>query len=369
MTRGHAWTRVQHRWGPLGQRLLRPDVAVIGGYHFANAGDIALGVGVKGELPASLGRSALQTIYQLQRFPKAGIALLGGGAIGTELGLQQLRSRYSDARRVAIVGVDFDIKAVEANTQFLANVPFISTRSHEHAAQISEVLGKPVVAHPDLSFANHRLSITTSARRNSNSLAVNIAPQLVTQEKGRFVDRRTMPAALVELDGGSLPNEVSGAYRRWIRSIVVEALDQGRQVCHIPFTPTDDAYAREVFSGLPMRYRGYTTAPQRLLNEIAQHGAMVSGRFHSTMFAVMAQTPLLPYAYALKCLRTISDMEAYGLTFDWVKPRDVLDLRAPSLGDALFQTANTDGLNAMTTEVVRRIGEASSLLAEFRGGG
>ncbi|MFN9710778.1 MAG: hypothetical protein ACK55K_05155, partial [Bacteroidota bacterium] len=64
------------------QQLSIPDVAVIGGYHGVNLGDMALGASVKRQLQNRNITSGLQTIYNLEKWkwPPTNFAILGGGA-------------------------------------------------------------------------------------------------------------------------------------------------------------------------------------------------------------------------------------------------------------------------------------------------
>jgi hypothetical protein len=112
------------------------NIAVIGGYHGGNLGDMALGIATQKVIKRLGYKSCLKTIYSIGKlpYPKISHAILGGGAIGYEDSLSKVQKLYfNDLSKVALLGVDFKIipnntiqyNTIQYNTILLAAYLYI----------------------------------------------------------------------------------------------------------------------------------------------------------------------------------------------------------------------------------------------------
>jgi hypothetical protein len=105
--------QIQHVGRLIPQLIKTPKVAIIGGYHGINAGDLALGESIKQEISKRGFSSGLQTIYNIDqwKWPLTEYTIIGGGAVGYNDSMEKIYNRFKNSlSNVAILGVDFNEK-------------------------------------------------------------------------------------------------------------------------------------------------------------------------------------------------------------------------------------------------------------------
>ena len=300
------------RW--IAQTISRPEMAIIGGYHCGNVGDMALGETIKFHAQTAGIQADLQTIYNLSRWPVTSHGIVGGGAVAYGGPLRELQARFGKTpQRLAILGVDFnDLDAVETNASFLSQVAMITCRSSEQAQRLSGLLGRPdIAAQPDLTLAS-RWARDAAARPRSTSDAWGMScPPLIFRHDGkRFIpDSPFIDELSTELPDirQRLPHYAE-QYVSLLRGACQRIRDLGKQVFHLPFTAADDAFAREILEGFDVTYLPFTSSPASVYRQMKRFECFVTGRFHSLAFALQSRTPCLPFCYASKSSRLLQDL-------------------------------------------------------------
>lgn len=311
--------QIEHRmrWGT--QQIFRPDIAVVGGYHHGNLGDMAMGYAVARRIKANSADCALQTIYNLDRWPTAKRAIVGGGAVGYSECLRQLAARYgNDPERVAILGVDFnDPEALDKHAEFLKRVAFITCRSARQASNLTRVLGRTDVTwHPDLCFSLYEPPNEDIQARNSRRpiFGINCVPLFLKKSGQRFVPGTSYMSEISRESPDLLPHiETLGlVYSELVRNVCLQAQRVGFSVLHIPFTPLDDMFARAVLTSGGITFVPYTSSVRSVLSSIAQCQQFFTTRFHSLVLSLLRRCAIIPFCYASKCDRLLEDLGIAG---------------------------------------------------------
>lgn len=286
-----------------GQYLNRPDLAVIGGYHGGNLGDMALG-GVVATAARKLNRRpGLQMIYNLQKWPAIHPAIVGGGAVTFPDLLERLKSRYrTRPESLAILGVDIeDFEVIARLAPFLKSIAYFSTRSKRQADQANEILGENVVRHhPDIVFSMKPDDLPR--RETSSGFAINVSPRFHTANPDALAKDKPLPSPVKF-------SILAKAYEKFCRQACEVALDCGQTVDHIAFTPTDEIIARKILSGLPVNHISYSPSPHGVLTTMAGYSFIVPCRYHSTIYSLIQGRPCLPFAYTDKCVRLFEELD------------------------------------------------------------
>lgn len=311
-----ARARLQHRSRWIRQRIVPPEVGVIGGYHYGNLGDIALGLSVQEEVRRFGARSALQTIYNLDHWPAAPVGIVGGGAVAYMGPLDALSRRYgSRPQSLSFAGVDFnDPNALRKHRAFLQEVNRITCRSEEQAELVRSALGRPdVVAAPDLvftllqaEFGRLRAARGQGGASSAKLLAINLVPLMAS-----VVRRQLVPSEHMQRERPSMVAQFELLHERYValaRQVCSDHIRQGWRVVHLPFTPTDDTYARYALAGLPVSFDSYRSTPESVISRLKLAGRFFTTRFHALILGVRAGVPLIPFAYASKNERLLASL-------------------------------------------------------------
>ncbi len=270
-----------------------PSAAIVGAYHYENVGDMALAAAGRQQYFSALGTSspnpALQTCANIDAWPGRPRTYVCGGAILTETFIQKLRKRFSDnAHLVALIGVEVARQGPDLSAEsvaFLEKAPYVSLRNRAQlsATRLSEIADN-VRTHPDIVFAfrhNERFVPVP----NENSVAgVNIVG-------GAGYDN-------VRTEAESMA--VRSAQRRFFRTFVENALDDGLKVVHVPFALNDDMAARKMLDGLPVQFVPFSANPERVLRMVSGFSRFAPSRYHALIFGLLSDLPLSPFLYARK---------------------------------------------------------------------
>lgn len=339
----HSFTQIRHLLRNVKQRLQRPVVSVVGGYHGGNLGDMALGESVMERLHEKGISAGMQTIYNLEKWPKTRYSIMGGGAIGYVSALRKLAARHKGYDRLAILGVDFPEAAYPGDCIGLLNqAPFVSCRSQDQAGYLQYLTGgNRFRAHPDLVFsfqknfcANRRNEELPSGRQKI--LLVNVLPLF-----GYVKNNRILPAEGYRQYKPSLYDNFDAMhanYRDFISGRIDEALAAGWLVQTIAFTPADAVYARLIISNPSVQHLPYDSSPLKMLSRIAAADQVVATRLHATIFALKLGKRLTPIAYAEKNELLFAELE--------VPPEDFYTsedfaLGRKKKGDSIFVSPDT----------------------------
>lgn len=296
----------QHKLNWLSQFFDINNIAITGGYHYGNLGDMAMGISVK-EFLAMKGIGAnLQTIYNFNAWPNRKFTILGGGAIGYKYSLdkvyKKLKGNYDN---LGILGVDFNEASYpDYLLEMLSKSAFLSTRSQSQMDQLKAILNRQdIVSIPDIAFA-YKVSSFSKIRSSINEkkyaprLLINMVP-LYGQLKGDIL----IPSKQYEQERPEILKNHSAILASYIELIqyhVNEALRNNIEVIHIPFTPSDEAYAKLILKDKKIFHLPYSSNPESLLYRINSTDQFLSTRFHATLFGIRAGAQVLPIAYAHK---------------------------------------------------------------------
>jgi hypothetical protein len=308
--------QINHRLRWARQRVCPPQVGVVGGYHLGNLGDMALGYAVQRRVIESGLSCGLQTIYNLERWPKAKVAIVGGGAVGYDDNLHRLKERYGRfPDRVAILGVDFnDPAAVLVHAEFLNQVAVITCRSSKQAAELNAILGRKDVGwHPDLCFSiyNHNAKAETEKGEPSQVLGMNCTPLFMKQSGGQFVPGSSFLAEMQREEPQLLPymERLGALYSNLVRAVCSKANQDGIRIKHIPFAPLDDVFARTILKDFAVEFMPYTSNLASVLSQVGLCGRFFTTRFHSLVFSILKHCEITPFCYASKCDRLLADLQ------------------------------------------------------------
>ncbi len=320
-------TRLSVNWRRQIARYRSLDFVLGGAYHGQNLGDIALRNGFLHEV-RELGVDAdfIPILSSdLGRIMTPGRLVLGGGAIVLPDVVVNLRNHFSrNPDRVAIYGADYADESLRGeNRAFLREVPFVSCRSSLHAERVADRLGRSDVrVVPDLAL-HHRIPITHNHGKGGEKVAgINVVPFLTKWTKYGFEDNEYYPGGNAEtrLQG----RELAKRYRGVMRRIAEMFLDEGWQIVHLPFTPTDAVVARTVFKGLRMKHTHYSPSVRRMLSEFGQVNCVVSSRLHALVFGLISRKPVCPFFYSTKCEQMVASFQIEPSTC--LRPSGLLDL-------------------------------------------
>lgn len=260
-------------------------------------------------------RPGLQTVYNLSKWPSTEWGVVGGGAIAYRDPLRQLTSRFGkQPHKLAILGVDFnDVKVIEDNALFLSQVGVITCRSSKQAAHLSQFLGRPDIrSHVDLTFASLWAGNCTDLKSNrrANSWGISCPPLFFRLNGKKFV----LGNIFLEEMALELPelrerlDHYADQYIQMLRTICRRVRALGHNICHLPFTPIDDLFARQILADEQVSFLPYDRRPAKVYQTLKGLECFISGRFHALAFALQTQTPCLPFCYASKSRRLLEDI-------------------------------------------------------------
>ena len=305
-------SQVDHISRRVGQIFKTPEIAVIGGYHGINVGDLALGYSVLNILKEKNISAGLQTIYNLEKWswPLAEKAIIGGGAVGYNNLVELIAKRYKDyPRNVAFLGVDFnDQKYSEMSVDFLKKVRWISCRSKDQAARMKLLTGRnDITFHPDIAFA---LSQDDQQKQDSfhsgKMLLINIVPLYGKVQNGAIIPAIQYASERPELYTNW--DKLQNGYRKLVRGTVEHYLTQGYTIESIAFTPMDHEAARILLKGMDVYHHSYYPNPFQVYKLIKKAGAFFASRYHATIFGLKANVKIIPFAYAKKNEQLLNDL-------------------------------------------------------------
>ena len=305
---------IQHKLNWLTQQFSKNNIRIVGGYHYGNIGDMAMGMSAKEFLEVKGLSSHLQTIYNLKYWPNKKYTILGGGAIGYNICLNQVqKSLKGNYQNLGIIGVDFNEPSYPDSTiDMLCKAAFISTRSNSQAELLSTLTQRnDIKAYPDLAFA-YRISAFKKIRqpivngKNRERLLFNIVPLYGQIKGGKMVVSKQYQLERPDI----IQNHSSylAAYIDFIKSHVSKAINLGIDVVHIPFTPSDEAYAKMIFNGPEIIHLPYSADPTSIGFRINPTDKFITTRFHATVFGIRSGASVLPIAYARKNEELLFDL-------------------------------------------------------------
>lgn len=282
----------------------RYKIAIIGGYHGGNLGDMALGIATKKMAKKMEYNSTLQTIYSLNKFPypKIKYAILGGGAIGYSGSLKKIIERYSDDyAKVAILGVDFnDLTYGEDIIKFLRNTAWISCRNETQRNKLIEITGRTdIVAQPDIVFSLcPDFCKKQRSTAKSKKLLINLVPLYSLCSKGNIRPNEVYKTERPELYENY--NQMIENYIRGVKIMVEQHICEGYEIETIPFAPGDAEFSKIVLKDFTVKHNNYHSDPIIMLKKMATAEKIFATRYHATIFATKVGAEIIPLAYAKK---------------------------------------------------------------------
>jgi hypothetical protein len=299
----------------LEQRAFKVPVGVIGGYHGGNLGDMALGTAVKSLLQDNGIKSGLQTIYNLDKWPKTSYVIVGGGAVGYISSLKKVAERYKGAYdKVALLGVDFMESSYPDDCLDLINgAAYVSGRSEKQSLKLREITGRQDIHHhPDIAYSMMtdfcKKQRAADKDNRPKQMLINLVPLYSKITNGAFMPLEEYRKERPELYDQF--NEMHIAYKLTACNTVKKALDLGYEVASIPFTPEDGECAKIMLKGLNVTHLKYDSSPQNMFHRMAKADWAFVTRFHATIFALKLGLKISPIAYATKNEIMLSELGA-----------------------------------------------------------
>lgn len=292
--------------------LNKKMVAIIGGYHYGNLGDVALGCSIKEILEEQNITSELQTIYNLKYWLERKYAIVGGGAIGYENSLLEIINRQTnDYKNVAFMGVDFNSDFYsDESIELINNAAFVSTRSKSQAERLKELTGRNEIhSQPDLAFSFQRKEYEQIRKSTSNSrkkLFINVLPLYAMFNNGILKPINAYKTERPEIFENFL--SIHQNYKTLIINEVNNAIKDGIDVYSWSFTPMDEAYAKFLLKGLKVNHLGYNPNPYNIAGIITPIDEVIPTRLHATIFALRSGAKVKPIAYARKNEELLKEM-------------------------------------------------------------
>ena len=274
----------------LAQYIRHPNVAIIGSVHGNNVGDMALSRSVKNVVDEYTVRSGRQLIgggrLGLANWPLGKRAIVAGGALGREKVLRTVVQKYSAAPgNVALAGMSFwsfdDLS--EKTLQFLQATAYLSCRNRK---DVRELRKRGIEA--TFAYDNAFSLAERGAEKEEGLLGVNVVPRHMKMKNGKYVPSESRP-------------KFSESYVNMMCSIAKNYLSKGWRVVHVPFTSQDAALARQVFKGMGLYCRNYTSNVEETDRAVATCSRFIGARYHSHVFALKSSVPLYSVSYARKC--------------------------------------------------------------------
>ena len=300
-----SYIQVKHRWRNIQQKMSGVTVGVIGGYHGGNLGDIALGTSVTSILEQHKIKTGLQTIYNLDKWPEAPFAIVGGGAVGYVDSLTRVARRYKgNYGKVSLLGVDFNEKTYpEECLELIRGAAYVSGRSEAQALRLKEISGRGEIHfHPDIAFSLYQEFCTKQREKSKDTsagkLLVNVIPLYSKVVDGKIVASTQYKEERPELYAAY--EQMHASYKALVRNVVTKAIAEGYEVETIPFTPDDETFGKIILEGLNVKHAKYHADPYRMIKHMATAKRIFATRYHTTIFALKLGIPLYPVAYAVK---------------------------------------------------------------------
>ena len=305
-------------------RLSSFDAKIVGSYHFNNVGDMALGGAMQNLLSANQLRGELVTFNEITAGSTRLLHFAGGGANGTPNLLEKLREAQPDPALVCLLGMDFqqDLENWDARLlDWLGRCRFIGVRSLRQKDNLNSYFGKEIVfQHLDLGFFHPAVNKLNTARPSrviprvpgKRRLLLNLLPYFHILKSGRFIPGHFMANWYIKQDPtfASQIEKIGPAYVAYVRAAVEHFRLEGWQVEHIPFSPEDDYFAREILGRkYGVIFAKYTACPNSVIDRILGADGMIASRFHAHVFGIISGIPVYSFAYAKKCSDLWDDLE------------------------------------------------------------
>lgn len=317
---------IKHSARCLFQHLSKPELAIIGGYHLGNFGDMLLGNSIK-EICSEKGiKSGLQTIYNLEKWPAISHAIIGGGAVGYEYSLQKLIKRYkNNPEKIGFLGVDFNEKQYSKESiQFLKDVKFITCRSEIQQTKMKNLTGRnDILFHQDLVFAFRRKffkEIKSIPAERKPKLFINILPLYATLKENKLIPnlhyQNENPHFFEHFD------EYQKAYLKLIFEIIQIGKENNFEIETLPFSFQDESMAKSFIHDTSIKQNKYDINIQNNINRIKPIDWVFSTRLHATIMAIKAGAKLTALTYADKNVRLLNDLNVKENQF--IKLEDLL---------------------------------------------
>ncbi len=289
------------------QRITGIKIAIIGGYHGVNLGDMALGYSVKEIVNKKGIKSGLQTIYSLNSYPwvKTKFAIIGGGAIGYKESLINVTNRFnSNFTNLALLGVDYNDSNYEKSAEImdlLKNSGWLSCRNEKQSIKMQKLTEREdITYHPDLVFSYKKEYCKKQRELNPKKkiLLINVVPlygTIVGESLIPNIQYKEERPELYESYNLMIKNYIEG-----VRLVIKDALAKGYKVESIPFTPGDATMARIIAKELKIKHNNYSDNPFKVLKKMASAEKVFATRYHATIFGIKLGAQVMPMAYAKK---------------------------------------------------------------------
>lgn len=288
------------------QVVFRPQVCVVGSYHGMNLGDNALKYSVM-KICDDLNIKSGWTTNAHVNLAGADRFIMGGGAIFRTKNDIIEGLNNGSIKKAGAIGVDVkreSIKEYPSKTiQAIKKFSHFSVRSKSQRNWINSKSNTCVEYAPDNAFC---LPSPKNPNRKQK-IGFNVVGMCI-EKKGEAWVPIHRNKEKYENQGIINYERVGAGMKRIFRSVSKNLSQRGYELVHIPFTPRDEEVAEWVFENTSVDRKKYTGNPLRVIEEMSSMEKMIGCRYHSNIFAILTETPLISVAYARKCERLWEDM-------------------------------------------------------------
>lgn len=295
----------------LRQRLLRPDVQLVGYYYTENLGDTTMGRCLATEVTARGGRPGMGTYGPWSS--RGSSFIMGGGELGDLSHFSRFLSLFPETVPYSVCGINPSFDLLRTGKQLvprLSMAKYICARSSWGAGVLRDLIDAPVRYAPDIAFS---LAPDRCARQGTGEkhLGISLMTFYLTfqnqrhfsPDSGWVQNYRESDPAFAEM----VPR-AGDIYVDVMRSVIRDYVAHGWKVTNIPFSFVDHLFAKAAFGdvgGLSLLpYRGDARSAIQCMR---QFDRFIATRFHAHVFALAAGVPVLSIAYSRKCNSLWSD--------------------------------------------------------------
>lgn len=300
-----SFIKLRHLYRLISQIIYKPDIAIIGGYHGGNLGDMALGYSVKSICDEKGLSSSLQTIYNIDMLkwnsPKVG-TIVGGGAIAYEESLKKLRKKMNnDYSKLIFLGVDFnEEKYSTEDIAMLKESLYLSCRSERQVENLKTITQREdIYFYPDLVFS-YNITQCKKYRNNVklNKILLNIVPLY-----GSFDGEKVVPNLQYKDERPEIfvnHSKLIEGYIRNIKEVVSRYRKLGYSIETISFTQADYDFAKYVLNESDVKHHSYSDRISKIMKIMSDSEILYATRYHATILGAKLGVKIIPMAYAKK---------------------------------------------------------------------
>ncbi len=347
----------------------KTKLVTTGAYFSENFGDHMMGEILKVSFD-SMGVAIAAVSYdQLSNIGSPECVICGGGELGDQDYFNQVFASVDQAEKVKVIGTSPYAKLHESSQELiekLKKISFYSVRNKWAKEYLSGLLERDDVMYsPDLVFALPRVMPNLFANKTvvprSGLVSISVLPYgMSILKSGEIVKDQAHLKMLAELNPAMADStlEMAERYMQYSRNLIHELGSSGKSVQIVSFSYGDYLFAKACYSDLDVDILPFSKNPAVVLDAIRVSELFYTSRFHSMIFAMLADRPIMPFCYSMKCNNLLNDIFAdiSGEFIDrnWLLTKSIDDLHIQQLQLKPFYV-DPDMLESLSSEAYSSI--------------